>query len=346
MKKTIKNNLYTVIGILVLNILSMVLFFRIDFTHNNRYSLSRVSKEVIKNIKQPVTIDFYLTNNLPQSIKKIAKEFTSLAKEYKSRSNVPFAVNIIHPDSEEKGNTALAAGVQSILIELRERDSEKIQNIFMGAVIKIGDKQAVIPYIDHNTPMEYEITRILKQATDTIKPHIGFISGHREATLGQMPQLINELSHLTDISVINLLHPNNLDHYNVLCIIGPQDVYTSYEKELLEKYLANGGRLFIALNHAIGQINESQHNGYINPTGLEEMLTEKGLKIQPDFVIDNNCGTMTINQHTGFMSYQSNISFPYFPMITNFSDHTITHGLNAIFLPFASSIEQVKTQLF
>lgn len=343
MKNLIKNNLYIITGIVLLNILSAILFVRIDFTYNNRYSLSKVSKEAIKDIQDPVTIDFYLTEDLPQDIKKVAKEFTSLIKEYKSQSSVPFSINTIHPNTEQKGNTALASGIQPILVELRERDMEKIQNIFMGAVIKIGNKQSVIPYIDHNTPIEYEITRILKQATDTVKPHIAFVSGHREATLGQMPQLINELSHLTDISVINLFNAGDLNRFNVLCIIGPQDMYTPYEKEQIENYLTNGGRLFVALNHAVGQINESQHNGYINLTGLEDILADKGLKIQPDFVVDNNCGTMTVNQHNGFMSYQSNVSFPYLPMITNFSKHTITHGLNAIFLPFASSIEQVKT---
>lgn len=343
MRQLIKNNIYIITVILLLNVLSAFLFIRMDFTYNNRYSLSKVSKEAIRAIREPITVDFYLTEDLPQDIKKVAREFISLVKEYKSQSNVPFTVNTIHPNNEQKGNTAIAAGIQPILIELRERDMEKIQNIFMGAVIKIGDRQAVIPYVDHTTPIEYEITRILKQTTDTIKPHIAFISGHREATLGQMPQLINELSHLTDISVINLFQTDDLSRYNVLCIVGPQEVYTPYEKEQLENYLTNGGRLFVALNHAVGQINESQHNGYINPTGIEEILEEKGLKIQPDFIVDNNCGTMTVNQHNGFMSYQSNVSFPYLPMITNFSKHTITHGLNAIFLPFASSIEQIKT---
>ncbi len=343
MKQLIKNHISLILIIFLINIVSGIVFFRLDFTSNNRYSLSKVSKSTIKSTQEPITIDFYVTEDLPQEIKKIAKEFISLVKEYRSLSNVGFTINIIHPNNEQKSHEAVSAGIQPMLIELRERDMEKIQNIFMGAIIKVGKQQAVIPFMDHNTPMEYEITRILRQASDTIKPHIAFITGHREASLAQMPQLINELSHLTDISVINLFQNTRLNSYNVLCIIDPKDLYTPYEKEQLEKYLAQGGRLFIALNHAVGQINESQNNGFINQTGIEELLEQKGLKICSDFIIDNNCGTMTVNQHNGFISYQSNISFPYIPMITHFSKHTITQGLNAIFLPFASSIEQVKT---
>ena len=58
MKTLIKNNLYTIIGIVLLNVLSAILFVRIDFTFNNRYSLSKVSKEAIQEIKEPITIDF------------------------------------------------------------------------------------------------------------------------------------------------------------------------------------------------------------------------------------------------------------------------------------------------
>lgn len=343
MRNIIKDNIYIISGIIILNIISYFLFFRVDFTTNNRYSLSKVSKEVIKQNTEAITIDFYVTEDLPQDIKKLAKEFKSMLKEYKSLSKSNFTVNIIHPDNDEKKLKAIEAGIQPIHLEVRERDMEKIQTIFMGIVCKIGIKQAVIPFISQNTPMEYEITRLLKQATDTLKPHVAFINGHGEASWNIMPQFIKELSQLTDISSIDLINDNHFDKYNVLCIIDPKETFLPYELEQLEMYLQKGGRLFIALNHAVGQLNDNQSNGFINRTGIEDMLEEKGLKINYDFIVDNNCGTIAINQPYGFMNFQSNVSFPYLPIITNFSKHTITQGLNAILMPFASSIEQVKT---
>ena len=280
MKQVVQNNIYIIIVIILVNIFSVFAFVRIDFTSNNRYSLSKVSKSTIKTNTEPITVDFYVTEDLPQELKKIAREFIYILKEYKSLSNVYFKINTIHPDNEQTEHKALQAGIQPILIEISERDMEKIQNIYMGAVFSIGEKKAVLPFINYNTPLEYEITRLLKQASDTLKPHIAFIKGHQEASLGQMPQLINELSQLTDISVIDLFSTNDLSPYSVLCIIDPKDVYTPYEKEQLNKYLRQGGRLFIALNHAVGQINESQNSGFINRTGIEDLLEDKGLKIR------------------------------------------------------------------
>lgn len=343
MNKIVKDVIYILTAVLLLNIVSFFIFFRLDFTQTKRYSLSKVSKNSIRNNTEPIVVDFYVSEDLPQDIKKLAKEFRSLLKEYKSLSNVNFTINTITPDNTEKEFKATEAGIQPIFKEIRERDLEKIQKIYIGAVFHIGENQTVLPAINYNTPMEYEITRLLKQASDTIKPKIGFVRGHGESTLNRMPQLVNELSHLTDMTVVDLNTENSIEKCNVVCIIDPKDTYSTYELEQLDQYLDKGGRLFIALNHAIGQLTGNRNNGFINRTGIEDMLEKKGLKIKYDFVVDNNCGTIAINQQYGFINFQSNVSFPYLPIITNFSKHTITYGLRSLLLPFASSIEQVKT---
>lgn len=342
MNKVIKDIIYILLTVLLLNILSCFLFFRWDFTSSKRYSLSKVSKNIIKQNTEPIVIDFYVTEDLPQDIKKLAKEFQALLKEYRSLSNASFTVNTIYPDSQEKEFKATQAGILPIYKEIRERDLEKVQRIFIGAVIHVGDKEATIPMINFDTPLEYEITRLIKQASDTIKPTVGFVYGHGEATFKQMIRLDKELSNLTDMQSINLNNDIPLDPYNVVCIIDPKDTYSAYEIERLENYLAKGGRLFLALNHAIGQLGD-RNSGFINPTGIENMLEKMGLKIKYDFVVDNNCGSIAIDQRYGLFEFQTNISFPYLPIITNFSKHTITYGLRSMLLPFASSIEQVKT---
>lgn len=111
------------------------------------------------------------------------------------------------------------------------------------------------------------------------------------------------------------------------------------------QYLEQGGRLYIALNHAVGQISYSQNNGFINRVGIEDMLEEFGLKINYDFVVDNYCGRILVTQDQGFLQLQSDRHFPYIPIIQNFSSHEITKGLNAMLLQFASSITNVKTDL-
>jgi len=175
----------------------------------------------------------------------------------------------------------------------------------------------------------------------TTTPRMVFVRGHGETTLNLMSELVDELSHLTDITVVDL-NLNTYEDCNVLCLINPKDNFSPYEIAQLEKFLSKGGRLFIALNHAIGLLDHP-NNGYINSTGVEDMLEKKGLKIRNDFIIDNNCGVCNFEQQYGYLKFQRSVSFPYCPVITNFSKHTITYGLRSMLLMFASSIEQIKT---
>lgn len=341
MKKVIQDITSILAIVILVNLLSYFIFFRLDFTQTKRYSLSKVSKTSIRQNTRPIVVDFYVTEDLPQNIQKLANEFYSFLKEYKSFSDADFTINTIHPDNAEKEFKATQAGIMPFFNEIRERDLEKIQKIYCGAVFHIGEERSVLPTISFDTPIEYEITRMLKQVSDTIKPRVGFIRGHSETTLNLMSELIEELSRLTDISIVDL-NMNLFEKCDVLCLIDPKTNFTAHEIAQLESYLAKGGRLFIALNHAIGLL-EHPNNGYINTTGIENFLEKKGLKIRNDFVVDNNCGVCNFEQQYGLLRFQRSVSFPYCPVITHFSKHTITHGLRSMLLMFASSIDQVKT---
>lgn len=102
MKKIIKDIIYILVAVLLLNVVSCFIFFRWDLTANKRYSLGKVSKNIIRENHEPVVVDFYVTEDLPQNMKKLAKEFHSLLKEYKSLSNTNFIINTIYPDTPEK----------------------------------------------------------------------------------------------------------------------------------------------------------------------------------------------------------------------------------------------------
>ena len=218
----------------------------------------------------------------------------------------------------------------------------KIQKVYFGAVIQIGDKKETINILP-TTALEYEVTRRLKEACDTTKPTIGFLRGHNEM-LRQKTQLIeHELSHSAKIESMRIDQFTDLNDYKVICIVGPKESFSKEELVRLEQYLEQGGRLYIALNHAVGQISYSQNNGFINRVGIEDMLEEFGLKINYDFVVDNYCGRILVTQDQGFLQLQSDRHFPYIPIIQNFSSHVITKGLNAMLLQFASSITNVKT---
>lgn len=341
-RKLFYNPTYLIIIIIVINIISYFLFIRIDLTANKKYSLSPVSKSTIKEIDQNITVDLYMSKGLNQEYIKLGKEFKYLLKEYKSLCNKSFTINTIIPDTREKEAQATEAGIQIMVQETKAKDMVKIQKVFFGAVIKIGNTQGTIPLITSHTPIEYEITRILKETCDTLKPTIGFLRGHKEK-FNSINQVYNELYSVAQIQPMYIDPFTNLNDFKVICIIGPEERFLPQEIHRLEEYLEKGGRLFIALNHAVSRPGyNNQHTGFINRVGLEDMLEYYGLKINYDFVVDRNCDKIALVSDQSTIQFRQAITFPYYPIIRNFSKHIITKGLNAISLKFASSMENVK----
>ena len=51
--------------VILINIVGVTLFFRIDLTKDNKYSLSKASQEVVSTLSDPLTIKVFFTKNLP-----------------------------------------------------------------------------------------------------------------------------------------------------------------------------------------------------------------------------------------------------------------------------------------
>ena len=56
MRKSTYIILGTILGLILLNVLSNRFFLRLDFTADQRYTLSEASKNILKEIEEPVNI--------------------------------------------------------------------------------------------------------------------------------------------------------------------------------------------------------------------------------------------------------------------------------------------------
>jgi ABC-type uncharacterized transport system involved in gliding motility auxiliary subunit len=65
---------------------------------------------------------------------------------------------------------------------------------------------------------------------------------------------------------------------------------------------------------------------------------KKGLSISDNFIIDASCGAVTVQQQQSNFVMTTQVSFPYFPIISKFADNPVTRGLESVVLQFASPI--------
>lgn len=336
-KKSITTQVLLIIAVLVvLNFLSDKFFVRLDFTADQRYTLSEASKNILNSLEEPVTVTAYFTEDLPPDLAVTRSDFKDLLTEYASISNGLVLYEFINPNADpESEQKAAQAGVQPVLVTSREKDEATQKKVFMGAVLRKGEKKEVIPFMQPGNAMEYDLSTSIKKLAVTTKPVIGFIQGHGEPSLQSMAQVMQSMSVLYNMEPVNLNDTAlDLNKYKTLALVGVADTIPWYHFQILDQFLSQGGNLFVAMNRVKGDFTTVQ--GTSLETGLETWLSEKGLIVENNFIVDASCGKISVRQ--GNFPFPVQINFPYFPAISKFADHPVTKGLEQIMFPFASSI--------
>ncbi len=235
---------------------------------------------------------------------------------------------------------AAQAGVQPVIINIREKDQVKQQKAFLGALIQMGEETDVIPFMQPGTAMEYALSSSIKKLSVLDKPKIGLLQGHGEPSLAAFQQVYTSLSILYIIEEVTLNDSTEqLSEYKTVALVDPKDSIPADHLSQLDNYLAQGGNLFLAINRVDGDLNNA--SGKTINTGIETWLTNKGLVVENNFVIDANCANVGVRQQRGFFSFTSQVQFPFIPVISTFEEHPITKGLEAVILQFVSSISYI-----
>lgn len=339
-KKAITTQLILIIGVVILvNILADQIFARFDLTEDKRYSLSQATEDILNDLEEPVTITAYFTEELPPQYTKVRRQFKDLLVEYDNRSHGMVVYEFINPNEDDESEMkARQAGVQPVLINLREKDQMKQQRAYMGAVVQKGEQKEVIPFIQQGTSMEYSLSTSIKKLAVKNKPNVGLIQGHGEAAPANMQQVnagLSVLYNVEEVTMNDTAQPD-LSKYKTLAIIAPTDSFPQNHLSMLDNYLAQGGKLMLALNRVEG--NFQNQRGTSLTTGMEDWISSKGITIENNFVIDNNAAAIGVRQQMGGMNITRRVQFPYIPIISNFEEHAITKGLEQVVFQFASSL--------
>ncbi len=174
--KYVKFVIYFVI-IVLLNIVGVTLFFRIDLTANNIYSISKASQKVVSTLSEPLTLNVFFTKNLPAPYNNLERYLHDLLEEYAIHANTFFNYRFYNVSPEAEGVTATASenqklasdyGIHPVQIRAVEKDEVKFKKAYMGLVLIHGDMVERIPTITTIDGLEYQLTTTIQKLNNKI----------------------------------------------------------------------------------------------------------------------------------------------------------------------------------
>lgn len=156
-----------IVFLLLLNIVSYNSFFRLDLTEPKSYSLSKPSKQVVKNLQEPLTIRVFFDKNLPTPYNSVAQYVEDLLAEYDGVANKNFSVINMDLSKEESLTMASDYGLSQIQIQEIKNNEVGFKQVYMGLVLSYGDSIETLDSITSTEGFEYKLTTKISKMIST-----------------------------------------------------------------------------------------------------------------------------------------------------------------------------------
>ncbi len=326
--------------LLVLNLISINLFSRLDLTEGKIFSLSPASQKVLRNLDDRIIAKMYFTKDLPPPYNGYARYLKDQLEEYQAYSKGKLKLEMIDPSEEGKEMEAQRYGIPPLQVNAMENDKIEIKKVYMGLVFLFEDRKEVIPVVQNVSGLEYDLTSAIKRLSNRLLPVIGFLVGQDGPDLDNELNTLNQaLSRQYRVRRINLDEGNSIpSDVDVLIVLGPKKKFSEWGEYAIDQFLMRGGKLAFCLNHI--QVDVQRGVVEKQELGIEELLKNYGINLQDNLVIDLQCNRVAITQQQQDIMYQNVINYPFFPAATDFDKNSMmVKDLGAVSLYFVSSLE-------
>ncbi|MCP4148573.1 MAG: GldG family protein, partial [bacterium] len=338
-QKYYKFLLYLVVLVLI-NIVSITLFFRVDLTSNGLYSLSDASVEAVSTLNEPLTINVFFSKTLPSPYNNVELYLHDLLEEYEASANKHLSYRFYDVSAEEgdlseeaEGNRKLAHsyGIYPVNVQKIEQDESKVQRAYMGMALVHGDVIEKLPALISTEGLEYKITNAIRKMNNKISALVNLpekikvdlvISSSFSQIAGviKLKGLDGLKTNVRDIvSRLNDKTYNQLqfNHIDPTMGEGTPEKLAKFERFLLKwpnipqdkapggvAVTAGNGLLAISISYGDKSVEKNllSRKMALTDRGLEEQFVVADAKNIETFINDNIDNIISINEDVGYLS--------------------------------------------
>ncbi|MEP5611026.1 MAG: gliding motility-associated ABC transporter substrate-binding protein GldG [Cyclobacteriaceae bacterium] len=340
---------------------------RLDLTEEKRYTISDATKSLLENLNEDVFFEVYLAGDLPPNFKRFSNSIQEMLEQFGQESGDRIQYKFTDPtqaQSTQARNQFFQAlmekGLQPTNLNFKQDGNNLQKIIFPAVLVSQGMQEIPVNLLKGNRAsgheeflnqaiegLEYELASAISQLGDGGIKKVGFVTGHGTPEADLLAGFKNAILSKYDLFDVRLEGRKELVGYDAVVIAKPRDKFTEEEKYLLDQYLMRGGSLIFfidALSVDIdGAFSEEGTVAIPYETNLEDLLFKYGVRVNRNFVLDINSVDMpVVLGNIGDQPQIQMLTWPFFPLITNFSAHPSVRNLDGIITRFTSTIDTVK----
>ena len=357
-------------GLVLLNVLSSFLFTRIDFTREKRYTLSPVSKGILKELDADMQVTVYLEGDFPAGFKRLRNSTRDILTDFKAYSGNNLHFDFVNPSTgdakaQEAALQDLAAkGIEATNLSVKTEDGMSQKMIFPAALITYKGRQMAVKLLQNRAGaspeevlnnsvqnLEYAFISAFRKLSKDGKPRIGFTEGHGELTDLQLNDAMKSLEDGYEVGRVDLsvIPMQGLDKLSVLIIPKPDREFTEQEKYKIDYFVMKGGRVIWAIDQVNAELDSLRGAGeqlaFPKKLNLDDILFKYGIRINYDLVADMNCAQVPVSVgNVGGQSQIQLLPWLFYPVFMPTATHPLVKNLDGIRSEFASTIDMIPVK--
>src|SRR3972149_12286460 len=126
--------------LVVVNVISVRLFGRLDLTSQNVYTLSDASKNIVGSLDDRITIKAYFTEDLPAPYNGNRRATLDILNDYKAYSKGNLQFDFVSPGGEKGEQEAQEQGVAPVQVQVINNEKLEVKRGYMGLVMLYEDR--------------------------------------------------------------------------------------------------------------------------------------------------------------------------------------------------------------
>lgn len=357
------------LAVAFLNVLVTYIIFRIDFTSEKRFTLSTVSKNVLRSISDDLRIVVFLDGDLPSGFRRLKDESRSLLADLKSYSGGQIKYTFINPLSEadnQEGtyvDVLAERGIEPVNLSVKTEEGLTQKLIFPVAVLLYGEEELPIQLLQQNryaSPeevlnnsvqnLEYSFINGIKKVLSGGKPIVAFTEGHGELSDWELYDAMHSLGTGYQVGRLNLdsISYETLRQIQVMVVAKPNKAFSEQHKFKIDYFVQHGGKMLWAVNQVAATLDSMRTSGAQVATArtlnLDDVFFKYGVRLNYDLLADLNCAQIPMRVgNLGETDQLQLVPWLFYPVFVPRSTHAIVKNIDAIKGEFVGTLDTVAT---
>jgi ABC-2 type transport system permease protein len=368
MNKRLKHILKLALVLILFNIINQKFYTRIDLTKDNRYTIAKVTEDLINKIDKQLLIKVYLEGDFPSEFKRLQIETRQFLEEL-SAKNSRIKVQFIRPDNQRE--KLIKAGMIPSQLTVKEDGILSNAIIFPWAEILYKNKTNKVSLLTNGTAqsqedqlekaienLEFSFSNAIYELQEEKEKKIAVLSGNGELSDVQLYSFLSEVTKkhrlakftLDSVTTNPLKTLLDLQQFDLTIIAKPTQPFTENEKLVLDQYIINGGKTLWMLENVQADTDSLYNNGsmlaYPRDLNLTDFFFSYGLRVNATLLQDLYAAKIPLaTGNIGNKPQFQNLNWFYHPLVSGNPNHAISKNITPVRLRFANQIDTLQNNL-